>query len=81
MGTWCLSNVLGVSPVVNSTHISIPRAMVGGAALIVGARAAGGCTSGHGISGMSALSKASFVTIGAMFAGGIGLSSVLRLFA
>jgi hypothetical protein len=29
---------------------------------------------------MSTLSKASFVTVGAMFAGGIGLSSLLRLF-
>jgi hypothetical protein len=80
MGTWCLNNFLGMSPVIESTQISVAQAMVGGAALIVGARTAGGCTSGHGISGMSTLSKASFVTVGAMFAGGIGLSSLLRLF-
>jgi uncharacterized membrane protein YedE/YeeE len=84
IGTWCLSslsNVLGMSPIVDSTQIPPARAILGGAALIIGARTAGGCTSGHGISGMSALSKASFVTVGAMFAGGIGLSSLLRLFA
>ncbi|KAN0105908.1 hypothetical protein V8E51_008784 [Hyaloscypha variabilis] len=80
VGTWCLSNFLSMSPVMEVTQISVARALVGGAALIVGARTAGGCTSGHGVSGMSTLSKASFVTVGAMFAGGIGLSSLLRLF-
>lgn len=80
MGTRRLSDFLGMSPVIESTQISVARAMVGGAALIVGARTAGGCTSGHGISGLSPLSKVSFVTVAVMFAGGIGLSSLLRLF-
>jgi len=80
VGTWSLSNALGMSIAVETTHIPVARAVVGGIALIVGARTAGGCTSGHGISGMAGLSKASFVTVGAMFAGGIGLSGLLRIF-
>ncbi|OBT90345.1 hypothetical protein VE02_03328 [Pseudogymnoascus sp. 03VT05] len=81
VGSWGLGKALGLTPVIETMQISVARSMVGGAALIVGARTAGGCTSGHGISGMSTLSKASFVTVGAMFAGGIGLSSILRPFA
>lgn len=46
---------------------------------MLGARIAGGCTSGHGISGMASLGLASFVTVAAMFAGGI--ASALVLFA
>ena len=51
--------------------ISVPVALLGGFASIFGARMAGGCTSGHGISGMSTLSVSSFVTMAAMFGGGI----------
>lgn len=81
VGSWCSGQALGLAPATDTMSISIVRGIVGGAALIIGARTAGGCTSGHGISGMSTLSKASFVTVGAMFAGGIILSSMLRLFA
>jgi uncharacterized membrane protein YedE/YeeE len=49
-------------------------AMMGGAVMVFGARLAGGCTSGHGISGMATMSLASFWTVAAMFAGGIGYS-------
>lgn len=45
--------------------------VLGGAVMVFGARLAGGCTSGHGISGMATFGVASFVTVGAMFAGGI----------
>jgi len=60
-------------------EISIPalRAILGGTAMVFGARVAGGCTSGHGISGMSTLSISSFVTVASIFAGGIALASVL----
>ena len=43
---------------------------VGGASMALGALMAGGCTSGHGISGMSSFSTASLITIGTMF--GVG---------
>lgn len=59
---------LGVSPI---------RAIVGGAIMVFGARLAGGCTSGHGISGMSMLATSSVVTVASMFAGGMGLARVL----
>jgi uncharacterized membrane protein YedE/YeeE len=60
-------------------EISIPalRAILGGVAMVFGARVAGGCTSGHGISGMSTLSISSFVTVASIFAGGMALASVL----
>ncbi len=44
---------------------------VGGAILLFGARLAGGCTSGHGISGGLQLSVASWVFLAAMFASGV----------
>ncbi|KAJ9654111.1 hypothetical protein H2198_006791 [Neophaeococcomyces mojaviensis] len=51
--------------------MSMPVALLGGFCSIFGGRLAGGCTSGHGISGMSTLSVSSFVTVAAMFGGGI----------
>ncbi|KAM5348035.1 hypothetical protein ACJ41O_007859 [Fusarium nematophilum] len=46
-----------------------PRlAAAGGFIMVVGSRLAGGCTSGHGISGLSLLSTSSLVTIGTAFA-------------
>ncbi|RAL67318.1 hypothetical protein DID88_008080 [Monilinia fructigena] len=52
-------------------EISITHALLGGIAMVLGARIAGGCTSGHGISGMSLLSVSSIISVGAMFGGGI----------
>ena len=46
-------------------------AFVGGVILLYGARIAGGCTSGHGISGGLQLAVSSWVWIIAMFASGI----------
>ena len=47
------------------------RALLGGGVLVFGARVAGGCPSGHGISGMAMLGVASVVSVVSMFAGGI----------
>lgn len=52
-------------------------ALVSGFCSILGARLAGGCTSGHGISGMSTLSISSFVTVACMFGGGMLFNSIL----
>jgi len=49
------------------------RALLGGGVLVFGARVAGGCPSGHGISGMAMLSVASMVSVVSMFAGGIAV--------
>lgn len=59
---------LGISPL---------RAFLGGIVMVFGARVAGGCTSGHGISGMSMLATSSVVTVASMFAAGMALAYVL----
>ncbi|MFN0263036.1 YeeE/YedE thiosulfate transporter family protein [Tepidamorphus sp. 3E244] len=48
----------------------IVMGFVGGFVLLMGARIAGGCTSGHGVSGMAQLAVGSTVAVAAMFAGG-----------
>lgn len=50
---------------------------VGGFLLLVGARLAGGCTSGHVISGMSQLALSGMVFAAAVFAGGIPTALLL----
>lgn len=47
------------------------QSALGGFVMVLGARIAGGCTSGHGISGMSLLSVSSFLTIGSALAAGV----------
>jgi uncharacterized membrane protein YedE/YeeE len=58
----------------------VPRliaAVIGGILLAFGARWAGGCTSGHGISGTMQLSLGSIVAAACFFAGGIATAFVL----
>lgn len=50
--------------------------VMGGFLLSFGARLAGGCTSGHGISGMATMSLSSIITVASMFGTGL-LSSLL----
>jgi uncharacterized membrane protein YedE/YeeE len=45
--------------------------LVAGILVGFGARYAGGCTSGHGIVGLSSLSKESFIAVGGFFIGGL----------
>ncbi|KAL1885559.1 hypothetical protein Plec18167_001054 [Paecilomyces lecythidis] len=61
----------------DSLAISPSRGILGGLIMVLGARIAGGCPSGHGISGMSMFSISSFITVASMFAGGIGLSLLI----
>lgn len=62
--------------VATPTLLEAPQhlAFAGGVLMVVGARLAGGCTSGHGISGLSLLSTSSLVTIASMFAAGASLA-------
>lgn len=60
-----------------NTVIRLVWALIGGILLGFGARWAGGCTSGHGISGSSQLSLASVVTAACFFAGGIVMALVI----
>lgn len=52
-------------------------AFAGGFMLLLGARIADGCTSGHGLSGMAQLAVGSTVAVAAMFAGGIATAMLL----
>ena len=52
-------------------------ALAGGILLGFGARWAGGCTSGHGISGSIQLSLASMISAACFFAGGIAVAMLL----
>ncbi|KAL7628878.1 hypothetical protein AAE478_000393 [Parahypoxylon ruwenzoriense] len=65
------------APLAPEMTIEPIRAVLGGILLAVGSRMGGGCTSGHGISGMSFLSVSSFVTVAAMFVGGAGVAAIL----
>lgn len=55
-----------------------PIAFVAGFIMLFGARIAGGCTSGHGISGMAQLSVGSTLAVAAMFAGGILTAMLMK---
>jgi uncharacterized membrane protein YedE/YeeE len=61
----------------DNTVIRIAAALAGGILLGFGARWAGGCTSGHGISGSIQLSLASMITAACFFAGGIAVAILL----
>ncbi|HHI96382.1 MAG TPA: YeeE/YedE family protein [Thermodesulfatator atlanticus] len=52
-------------------------AFLGGFLIVYGARLAGGCPSGHGLSGMSQLSLSGFITVAGFFIGGIPLALIL----
>lgn len=74
IGSLLFSTVAHTTADVPSDCISSVRAVTGGFVMVFGSRVAGGCTSGHGISGSSALSISSFVTVISMYAGGIVVS-------
>ncbi len=62
--------------------VSLPQrlgmAFLGGFVLLFGARWAGGCTSGHGISGIGQLAVGSIVVVFFMFVGGMAVANLMR---
>ena len=74
----------GISPIwatalgTESRPIRFLMAFGGGFVMLLGARVADGCTSGHGLSGMAQLAIGSFIVVAAMFAGGIAAAFVLK---
>lgn len=50
----------------------------GGIVLLLGARIANGCTTGHGLSGLAQLAISSFIAVAAIFIGGIVASMFLK---
>ena len=61
----------------SSSRLRYAVAFAGGFLMLLGARIADGCTSGHGLSGMAQLSVGSTIAVAAMFAGGIATASLL----
>jgi hypothetical protein len=54
-----------------SLWLRLGVAFVGGGVMAFGARMAGGCTSGHGISGALQLSVGSWIALMGFFVGGV----------
>ncbi|MCQ8894065.1 MAG: YeeE/YedE family protein [Methanolinea sp.] len=78
-GTFALSAVppLFAATFGTDTLLRFSVALAGGIIMGIGARWAGGCTSGHGISGTLQLSLASWVAVVCFFAGGILAAGLL----
>ena len=58
-------------------ELRLGMAFVGGAILAYGARLAGGCTSGHGISGALQLSVSSWIALACFFVGAVATANLL----
>ncbi|KAI1172435.1 hypothetical protein F4777DRAFT_513577 [Nemania sp. FL0916] len=69
LGGFGLSLIYSLPEMRPGVHIGTSRLILGGVLMAVGSRMGGGCTSGHGITGISLLSISSFVSVTAMFAG------------
>jgi uncharacterized membrane protein YedE/YeeE len=52
-------------------------AFIGGAISLFGARLAGGCPSGHGLSGTLQLSVSGFIALVCFFIGGIAMAKII----
>jgi len=61
----------------SEADVSPALAFSGGFVMLLGSRIAGGCTSGHGISGVSTLALSSIITIASAFAGGAAAARIL----
>lgn len=62
---------------VNSSGRRMAMAFLGGFILLFGARLAGGCTSGHGLTGLGQLALSAMVVVPSIFAGGIASAFLL----
>jgi len=81
-GGWAPTWDLGMwdTMVAGSQALKVGWMFVGGLFIGFGTRLAGGCTSGHGIFGVSNLEKASFVTMLCFMASGIATTFALHHF-
>ena len=77
-----IKQVLAVCLVANVFVLaSLPLVALAGALVGVGTRASNGCTSGHGLCGMSRLSKRSIVATAVFFAVGVATASLVGALA
>eukprot|EP00746_Dinoflagellata_sp_MGD_P140697 gnl/MRDRNA2_/MRDRNA2_73899_c0_seq2.p1 gnl/MRDRNA2_/MRDRNA2_73899_c0~~gnl/MRDRNA2_/MRDRNA2_73899_c0_seq2.p1 ORF type:complete len:405 (+),score=51.86 gnl/MRDRNA2_/MRDRNA2_73899_c0_seq2:80-1294(+) len=71
------SGALSDSIPTSAAGVSAPSAFIGGFLMLFGSRFGGGCTSGHGISGMPLLHSLSIVGVCAMFGSAIILGFIM----
>lgn len=64
----------------DSLALRLAVALLGGVFMAFGARLAGGCTSGHGISGTMQLAVGSWISVICVFVGGIAVAMLMYLF-
>lgn len=76
-GSWLLGRAFEL-PTLNEKSTGIFQAVAGGVLLSFGSRVGGGCTAGHGISGMASMGIASFITTAGMFGGGVAVGLALK---
>ncbi|KAL2121560.1 hypothetical protein VTJ04DRAFT_5587 [Mycothermus thermophilus] len=69
-GAWAMAQAFPALRPAVEIAASPARSVLGGFLMVLGARMSGGCTSGHGISGLSLLSVSSVVTVAAVFGAG-----------
>lgn len=72
-----LSAMYSESLPTSASGVSVPEALIGGFLMIFGSRLGGGCTSGHGISGMPFLHGLSVIAVCVMFAVCIAFGLIL----
>jgi uncharacterized membrane protein YedE/YeeE len=77
LGGWALVTMKPEALPVDTLALTPLRTVLGGAIMAFGARLGGGCTSGHGVSGMAALGVSSTISVISMFAGGIALAQYI----
>lgn len=70
--------ILGEKPVFD-LQASWPAIIIGGALVGFGTRLGSGCTSGHGVCGLSRLSLRSFVSVGLFMGAGMATVALIRM--
>ena len=60
-----------------SVKLRAVLAFTGGILVLFGARLAGGCPSGHGLSGMIQMSVSGYIALFSFFAGGIIVANII----
>ena len=76
LGSW-LSATLSDTVPTTAEGVPVAPALIGGFLMLFGSRLGGGCTSGHGISGMPLLNSLSIVAVCAMFGAGIVVGLIM----
>lgn len=76
VGSKILLSLMSPTLIEPGAEVSRIKALAGGFSVVFGASIAGGCPSGHGISGMSMLSVSSIISVASMFGGGIAFTAL-----